>query len=65
MVCLMWLGILPDLILFYLTCLVGPTLLGKTVLSILEVILDGDYQVWIAVDIFQNIGVVQLIEKRL
>ena len=26
----MWLGILPDLPLFYLTCPVGPTLLGKT-----------------------------------
>ena len=27
----MWLGILPDLPLFYLTCPVGLTLLGKTV----------------------------------
>ena len=30
----MWLGILPDLLLFYQTCPVGPTLLGKTGRSI-------------------------------
>ena len=32
-----WLGILLDLPLFYLTCPVGPTLLGKTVFNILYV----------------------------